>query len=66
VSIFTIDANSEDEIAYGVAGGWRLGYEYYFTPNVALRLENTLTISDGFEDTVAVSNTFSVGTRLLF
>jgi len=66
VTIFTIDVDNDDETNYGFGGGLRLGYEYYFTPTVAIRIDNTLTISDGFEDTVAVSNTFSIGTRFLF
>lgn len=63
--IFTVDAGDEDESAVGFAGGPRFGFEYYLSPRLALRADNTVTVSDGI-DTIAVSNTFSIGARILF
>ncbi len=66
VSIFTIDVDEDDERAYAFAGGPRFGYEYYVNPHIAIRVDNTVTIGKGIEDSIAVSNTFSIGARLLF
>lgn len=67
LGIFTIDADEDDASKTGFAGGPKLGFEYYLSPRFALRLDNTLTFSEGAEDSsIAVSNTTSIGARFLF
>ncbi len=67
VAIFTIDVDDDDASKTAFAGGPRIGFEYYFTPRFALRLDNLLTFGEGAEDSsIAVSNTTSFGARMLF
>jgi len=64
--IFTIDADEDDESSINFAAGPRFGFEYYFSPRVALRIDNTITVGQGIEDEIAISNTLSLGARVLF
>lgn len=67
LGIFTIDVDDDDASKTSFAGGPRIGFEYYVTPRFAFRFDNTLTLSEGAEDSsIAVSNTTSLGARVLF
>ena len=70
VSIFTFSFGGIDETEATVSGGPKFGVEYYFSPRVAVQLEDAITFYEeqnplGGSDTV-VQNTLSLGFRLLF
>lgn len=67
VSIFTLDAGGIDQTEASAAGGPRFGAEYYFTPTIAVQLEDSISITeDPINDGAQVVNTLALGVRLLF
>ena len=66
IGIFKVDADDDDDSKTAFRAGPRIGFEYYLTPRVALRLDNLLTVGTGAEDKISVGNTTSFGARFLF
>lgn len=67
VSIFTLNGGGLDQTEASASGGPRFGAEYYFTPTIAVQLEDSIAITeDPINDGAQVVNTLALGVRLLF
>ncbi len=64
VAIFAGDGIDTEASA---SGGPKFGVEYYFTPKVALQIQDTITIAEDYtDDGVVALNLIALGVRVLF